>query len=204
MLLARAVSLPFICLTPLSTTVGESYRAVSKGCAAWWCADTDPTGLCWGGRASEVMSTGGALPLGGLTAVTMQEARLGAEGSGPERGVAGLPLCSDMACAPLGWGVLVPKGQVWWVLFPLSGCFPHSPPRTPALELELSRPTWGLGCCGHRDGLSCLRSVVGLLRPSWDGSPFPSQPLPAPQPPPAQLCCGAVIQRMAWALSSLG
>lgn len=100
----RAVSLPFHLLnSSLSTTVGESYPLQSRrGALTWWCADTDPTGLCWA-RKSEV-STGGALPLGGLTAVTMQEARLGAEGSGPERGVAGLPLCSDMACAPLGWG----------------------------------------------------------------------------------------------------
>lgn len=112
------------------------------------------------------MSTAGALPLGRLTAVTVQEARLGVEGPGPEPGVAGLTLSSDTACAPLGWGfwsqpsplhrryqrpigegVLVPRVRSERALFPLSGCFPLPPPRTPAPELEPSRPTWGLGCC---------------------------------------------------------
>ena len=50
------------------------------------------------------MSIAGALPPGGLTAVTVQEARLGAEGPGPEPGVAGLTLSSDMACALLRRG----------------------------------------------------------------------------------------------------
>lgn len=104
----------------------------------------------------------------------------------------GFPLLG-LGLAPLGWGFWSPRGGLVGSV-PLKWVFSSSPPRTPALELELSRPTWCLGCCEPQDGLSCLSSVMSLLsRP--ETVPFSLPTAPSPQPPPAQLCCRAVIQR---------